>query len=213
MDRQGQHFPKAGHESVSSRTLYQRWLHGAQNGAAQALQALEEYGDAVVIEGGQQARTRLGNSLSAPLQLFRQALMTRIRYVGGVHGETDMAQAVNMLQVAEAEMLPLKHRLAENTDDLDDYLASITQFLIQLIADFDTFERQARADESAVPEGMVDWEGQNVVNSQATESLGLHRAPIPHADLISDQWGGGVGGQLLMNVLINHNNNDHEDLS
>ncbi|WP_316839433.1 hypothetical protein [Pedobacter gandavensis] len=67
------------------------------------------------------------------------------------------------------------------------------------MSELSVLERLAIRSEKSVPSGVVDWEGENVMNSKADDAGGLPTEPLSKAELISDKWGrrGGAGHMLV----------------
>jgi hypothetical protein len=206
--------PRAPVGSVSGRTRYVRWLRGARAGATAASRVIALGREGGAFDGNEEARDRLRADLSQPLAQFVTAHTERVNYQGGTRSGSDIAHAREMIHTAQAELAVFILRLADPQDGLDDKATELDMFFEQLARDFDTFERQAAADAAAVPNDVVDWEGENVINSMASaqDAAALPGAALPRHALSSDQWGGGVGGQVLMHEMVMQPQNDNNEL-
>ncbi|MCV2363930.1 DUF4157 domain-containing protein [Paucibacter sp. DJ1R-11] len=191
-------FPRST-ASISARGRYLKWLIGGQKLVESLIDELlmlresmiSDYGTAV--EGAKVA-------LQGKMTMLAQLPGQQLTYVGGVWTERNIATVGEMSNTGVESLLLFLEAMASRDAEpiaMDDEAEGLLQFLVCFRSALDDFERMAMADARTTPEGTVDWEGENVLNSMAEESDGLPREPLGREYLRSDQWGGGEGGQVL----------------
>ena len=204
----GEKYPRAPKESVSARTQFLRWLNSIETAVTEVITKLLQFHEGTIAERESEGRDNLAKELYKTIQCFRLALFTRSNYQGitynmNENSEKDIQKLVERLSFADKELTGFQTSLADPVVTLKLLETKATEFVdyfSQLMEDLSVLDNLAMRSEEAVSEGVVDWEGNNVMNSRADDAHGVSDIPLNKKDLISDKWGRRGGGQMLTNM-------------
>ncbi len=207
-------FPMAPIGNVSPRTQVQRWLY---QGETIALDALENMNNFYSTDEGLNS---LRDRIHIYPECFSQVLDIHLpnyqglTYGGGTDGSPRQIALIRDMMIAVIpELLQFEEMLGDNDsslDELKDKASKFLQFFDQMLTELRLLERLTVLAKASYPAGTVDWEGENVINSRAQSTQGLNGDPINQDDINPDQWGG--GGQMLEQVMVQDNAEEHDDL-
>jgi len=99
----------------------------------------------------------------------------------------------------------------DNLAGLQDKAVEFNSFFDHLSSELRILGRMQNLAEASYPDGTVDWEGENVINSRAEDAGDLEGDQLDREEIDSDRWGG--GGQMLMleQVLIQNDGDGLDD--
>jgi hypothetical protein len=138
------------------------------------------------------------------------AIETKLSYEGLTYNKNtsvgrDVERMRHILQDCSNEVMVFIAQLEDahvEQSRLEDESVKYEMFFEHVLSELSVLEHMAVISEKSVPKGVVDWEGENVVNSKATDSRNYPSEPLPKAGLESDKWGQrGGGGQAQALVL------------
>jgi hypothetical protein len=218
-EKQGGKFPKAPDESASARYKFLEWTGNIKQGATEALIALFQFKNSSGSALNGRERDLVVGKLSDMLIRFKFALATKPNYEGMTHRKDDNSEReievlIQMLLTAISEIYVYELRLADPNSELvflDDEATKFEMFFDHLNHEVLVLEALARRSAKAVPEGVVDWEGENVLNSRADNADGVSKTPLAKEKLISDKWGKRGGGSMLAQTLTYRHSDDDND--
>lgn len=204
-DKQEGAYPTAPVRSTSARTQLRLWMTEGNIGAMSALNAIKLFEKTDERARGN-GRAILATALNHTLLNFTIANAMKINYEGITYSKDlssayDIAMITEMLRVAKQEIEVFILALNTPTIELgyvDNKAVEYRIFFEQLLKELSVLKNLADISEESFPKGVVDWEGENVVNSKAEEAHGLSGTAMSKKDLISKEWGKRGGGQMLM---------------
>lgn len=207
--QEGVRFPMAPIENVSPRTQVQRWLYQGEMIALDALENMNSF----YQSDDDEVRNVLEDRIRIYPECFSKVLENHLPnyqglvYGGGTDGSPrQIALIQDMMKTAILELLCFEEMLGHNSmglDELKEKASEFLQFFHQMLVELRILERLTMRAKDSYPEGTVDWEGENVINSRATNAQGLDGAPINQGDINPDHWG--AGGQMLEQVMVQEN--------
>ncbi|WP_282063579.1 hypothetical protein [Roseobacter litoralis] len=196
-------FPTAPAENISARQRVRDWVGASLLTVSQANHEMKQF--TLIFEettANNVGRLAIKAQIAGFATRFAASLDEKLNYQGltykGIDSSSEQIIKIReMLKTAITELMLYEEMLNEADDlaRLQDKATAFQTFFGQLKSEMDVLLGLLKAAETSYPDGTVDWEGENVVNSKATEAELPARRQLGRDEIGSDKWGG--GGQMM----------------